>query len=872
MKRTVILFLMFILPIADPSIYVLHSEDSPSVEQYDCISHQSMYYCVRPDGPVQLTRNDGPRECYHDGVLHEFATLKANNVTLNTILHGWKSTSEKVEQYALYLMRAVEHDGYLCQCTDMHTFGKNCEYLLPAGRTFAQAAQSVQELKNGDPSESQYHGDNVCYTTLTCNSGLLCLDWRDLCDGVQQCMAGLDEENCDILEANECDEDEYRCMNGLCIPDEYFLDGEFDCLDWSDELQYYDDWKCASEEASAQCDDRYCPPNEWSCGDGQCIRDRLLFQKSRQVESQCRSRRDQYYLCQTDRNSGKWPLWNGRCVDRPGWYVPDRTNYTAEEECQYLLGCILSSGADRRCPCKTSSACSARMHNVCSSDLIRYPKAEIMAPYMLLLYNRSRSVAKYDADISQIKGTIKCGHMLVNVLNIQLPFNPNLREVEESLCRFGVSSSPNRYCQSLTSTFNRRSPTLSDICQSPRECISAYRLNDGVANCLNRNDEFEVGFVTDACIAVQRYRFRCSTNETKRLSVTTMGDFKKDCQNGYDELWMGNGRKLIELACNKESKSECKTLQRYIENSWLSHGSDRATEQRQIPFRSYCDTFWNLPSREDESRDECSTLWECSEDQWLCRSGQCIDLEWVLDGEWDCSDASDEDHRYFLSTTDRNSGLMNFSLFENRSLTRQERTSFNTICNLTTEFPCLRVNYTHSASQVTHDRLCISRDQLGDGHIDCYGAIDEQNTELHCDGFSMLGKHFKCGSSKQCIPYRDYCYIERCNQTADDLVWCHGHQKSPTWRDLKSAVCLDGRWLNGSRCNGKRDCPFGEDEYLCDYRNANKQIYATYRKEKQLFVDNSEKKVRLQRFPADAVVTKLEQLRGRIRKASLTRI
>ncbi|CAF5222655.1 unnamed protein product, partial [Rotaria magnacalcarata] len=88
------------------------------------------------------------------------------------------------------------------------------------------------------------------YTTLECNFGLLCLDWRDICDGAQQCMSGLDENKCDKLEFNECENDEYRCMNGMCIPEEYFLDGEFDCLDWSDEIQYYDDGNSPIEEAS----------------------------------------------------------------------------------------------------------------------------------------------------------------------------------------------------------------------------------------------------------------------------------------------------------------------------------------------------------------------------------------------------------------------------------------------------------------------------------------------------------------------------------------------------------------------------------------------------------------------------------------------
>jgi hypothetical protein len=39
-------------------------------------------------------------------------------------------------------------------------------------------------------------------------------------------MDGTDEENCDLLEFNECEDNEYRCINGMCIDEEYWLDGK----------------------------------------------------------------------------------------------------------------------------------------------------------------------------------------------------------------------------------------------------------------------------------------------------------------------------------------------------------------------------------------------------------------------------------------------------------------------------------------------------------------------------------------------------------------------------------------------------------------------------------------------------------------------
>ena len=47
-------------------------------------------------------------------------------------------------------------------------------------------------------------------------------------------MDGSDEENCDEMEMNECAKNEFRCQNGLCISEEYWLDGKLQILIYSD--------------------------------------------------------------------------------------------------------------------------------------------------------------------------------------------------------------------------------------------------------------------------------------------------------------------------------------------------------------------------------------------------------------------------------------------------------------------------------------------------------------------------------------------------------------------------------------------------------------------------------------------------------------
>ncbi|CAF4147052.1 unnamed protein product [Rotaria sp. Silwood2] len=80
----------------------------------------------------------------------------------------------------------------------------------------------------------------MCYeTSFPCDYGKVCLDWRNICDGTQHCVDGTDEDYCEHLLLNECNpETEYRCKNGMCIDEEYFLDGDIDCQDQSDEQRH----------------------------------------------------------------------------------------------------------------------------------------------------------------------------------------------------------------------------------------------------------------------------------------------------------------------------------------------------------------------------------------------------------------------------------------------------------------------------------------------------------------------------------------------------------------------------------------------------------------------------------------------------------
>ncbi len=209
------------------AIYLFNTEDNDGIEYYDCVILDSIPYCRRPSSPINLHRDNETFVCRHNGKILTFETLRRGNRSSSGVIHGSRSSIEKGEEYALYLSGHMNFSS-LCECLKS-TFGKNCEYKLINGGispTFAESRKWQNEQKQKSRLQMQVYQKNLCYITLTCDYGLLCLDWRDICDGRQHCMNGTDEESCDLLEFNECENDEYRCSNGMCIPEIYFLDGK----------------------------------------------------------------------------------------------------------------------------------------------------------------------------------------------------------------------------------------------------------------------------------------------------------------------------------------------------------------------------------------------------------------------------------------------------------------------------------------------------------------------------------------------------------------------------------------------------------------------------------------------------------------------
>ena len=218
------------------------------------------------------------------------------------------------------------------------------------------------------------------------------------------------------------------------------------------------------------------------------------------------------------------------------------------------------------------------------------------------------------------------------------------------------------------------------------------------------------------------------------------------------------------------------------------------------------------------------------------------------DGEGDCADASDE-----LDSL-RNDSQLILNAASQHDFTNRSYFIPSTCPTQSSPFLCLSLNATRQGFE------CFNSSQIGDGNIDCAGAFDEQNTLKHCSQPSLtLALHFRCSSTNTCIPFWLHCRYEkyRCPNRSDDQFWCDRRDQRADCSNPKDFVCFDGQCAWRGRCNFRRDCLFGEDEYMCDYWSERYTTHSTDRLTRQSVRGMTTKTLRLSLYPVDARITQL---------------
>lgn len=368
-----LLWLLLLLSTANASEWILYSTNKVNGD-YDCLFHDSRLFCRRPNDSLVNQRS----VC--DGTVWPMKDLKQNNVTAE-MLFDWLHPHDNVERYVRFLQRSTENNFILenetlCNCSG-NNLGVDCLY----ERAIESTIEEVLLWQLSRPLERNM-GVITCFIDgIQCNAGLLCLEWRQICDGIMQCEDGIDEANCHVLEFYRCASNEFQCHNGMCIPEEFLFDGMLDCMDKSDEQ---DIWSTVSHFASCprkskyDCDEHLCRKNEFSCGDGQCVHWTNLIHHG----NPCQNRRDAFYRCEILANETNIrTLTSGMC--RAGGSAA--INVTS---CGSSLESLLK-GYNRKVAYEYFMA-------KCTS-LIPYPSKSILTANLKFFYNKSIIGSFYDS-------------------------------------------------------------------------------------------------------------------------------------------------------------------------------------------------------------------------------------------------------------------------------------------------------------------------------------------------------------------------------------------------------------------------------------------------------------------------------------------
>jgi hypothetical protein len=477
------------------------------------------------------------------------------------------------------------------------------------------------------------------------------------------------------------------------------------------------------------------------------------------------------------------------------------------------------------------------MMNVCPSvgkNFILYPPEGLINPNVFIYYDYTQATENSNFQYFFLFKNIRCRgfffqaiqgltmvphvtHILIPIINHALCANVN------PVVGYRNFSSPlqkDKFCWNNSFTFNGRPYAVSpDICNDTEECISQYRIHDGMQNCLNIQDE-EMSVEKNYCIGnVGRHRFQCFNDQHKYLPLDQLNSMISECSNSYDESWYGTGASLDFVApCFKGQTTGCHRLKAYIQQSSPRNSntytslisSEKQQSMNRLPFLSYCNTFWDLPDHVDEIPSSCQH-WVCKKDQYQCRTGQCIEIELVCDGEWDCSDASDEESIMLIEKWSiHNSRLSNLASQLEKCRERYPKSPFSKICNTSFEFGCYRSQVSNPLD-IQLNRPCINLTQIGDGVEDCYNAYDEKNTFVTNRWFqkAMWGFDFRCENDHRS-------HFEACSFKNNCTEILCSYYRNRSCFDTQDLICLeDDICQKNARCNGIIDCFHGEDEYWC---------------------------------------------------------
>jgi hypothetical protein len=703
-----------------------------------------------------------------------------------------------------------------CNCSKIvGSFGSHCEYQMVIGNGTMSFDDVIEmTLSNKfprDASELVDKDDISCFNLMkncTTFSGL-CLDWRQVCDGIIDCINEEDEKQCIEMELSECEVDkEYRCRNGHCIPLRFSFDLTFDCLDFYDEKEIEQKSLNCYRSSSVDCDEHVCGLARFSCGDGQCFPDIYTF------DDLCQNERSYFLFENLFKFDDKQTILSQKC-----WKSLIRF---------FQISLELTIFID------LDSSCYLRDYSIFPTKPFVYPAVYFVHKHVydifpletFLCFNKSMYAinvfheeklldgyfcTQFNGFFPSIDDRSYFEAMVRVVHRIQILFSPYVRE-----------------------TINVTSSLLNEKLY---ECsvnfyISQYRLVDGYDDCNPKANPDELQLIKSCNVHPLMQRYKCLVDTTRACIPRRQlndghiecphGDdevFAIDCTNEYDCQYFRDVNIKEQFPVTYDELCNGKQLLKITDKEDQNRNDTDETDCEDWPSNSRnirCDGQWNKNNGSDELNCENTTTYfytkniaHCSIDEHYCldmNTGKlnCLPSYRANDGQIDCLFATDERLKiqYFFKS-EISEGISQKGICRHKQGKKPQTVREELLCDRVLNCPqgddelwC----WWHTNSSCRNEQFtcqngtCINRKtQRCNGQIDC----DQGEDEWMCD-------FFQCRGNK-----KEDCITEW--KTLNDTLFPLLHRPPPTIFycnrgillrsfDNKENICLCPPAYYGQRC------------------------------------------------------------------------